>query len=222
MTQLMLERRAEADAQFRPFRRAVLGVDRNKLRRLHGRVVYVAFDTPDGRPPKGEGHVKQLVDALESYSPLDFDFANLPDPAPPGIVTRFSDGILTSARLSSETGSPFSRLAGWDLVFAQPATIRQKDVWTRFCDLISEHDRPGVDETVVSAQAPTAAGIAYPSDGAAAQAVIAEAHSKPTVTQFIRRIYIHIWSTRCIFALTPGRVGAMQICGELPLHLDRP
>jgi hypothetical protein len=218
VTQLTLEERVEAGAQFRPLRMAVMGTNRHRFRQLEGHVVYVSFDTLDGRPPAKMG-VATLIDALQAFQPPDFDFIEMPEQAPPDAVTPFEGGTLVSARLAGRTGTPFFQMMGWDLVFAQPVTIRQSEAWNLFQRLLSQHDSAGVDELIVSAQAPIVSGVAYPSDAVAAQAVLMEALETAPIARRIQRIFLHVWSTNGIFSLTPGQAGFEQVCGDLPIRV---
>jgi len=100
-TQLLLRDRVEASAQFRQVRLSVLGTNRHRFIRLHGHVVYVAFDHPL-RPPKNAAGNRALIAALESYAPLDTTNVDSPDAGiPDGLLREFEGGELMAAPLDS-------------------------------------------------------------------------------------------------------------------------
>ena len=74
----------------------------------------------------------------------------------------------------------------------------------------------GVDDLVVSAEAPTTDGYSYPSDAVLAQAVLDAAASRTLATRNIGSVYLHVWSTRGIFRLSPGEADSETVCGEPP------
>jgi hypothetical protein len=220
LTQLMLEDRVAASAQFDRVRQAVMAANGYAYRKLQGHVVYIAFeegDEPVGRPPLGKSDLARVAEELKQLEPYVHAGGDLPETLDPGVVREFPGGRMMTAPLASETGSAFSRLMGFDLALAYATTIEQSSVWDRFAALINRHDQAGVDEIIVSACAPIATGFAFPSDAIVAGAIARQAELAALEAAHVSRVYVHVWDGAAIFLLVPGRLGAEQIAGEIPL-----
>jgi hypothetical protein len=137
---------------------------------------------------------------------------------PPGVVTEFRNGTISSWPLKSDPGTLYVRTMGFELALSYSTTITETEAWEGFARVVQDHahDAQGVHDLVVSAEAPTTDGFAYPSDAALAQAVLERAVTTPVATRHIQNIYLHIWGTRGVFRLIPGQPGVETISGELP------
>ena len=217
LTQLLLGERAEMHAILGRLAQLAMAVNRDRWRRLAGRIAYVSFtDGPARRPPKDEPDLQLVVRELRSVVPVDPLYDKLPDQIDPAIVHQFAGGTIVTAPLDADPGSPFYRFTGFELGFAFTTVIRQEDAWDRARRLVTTHDRPGVDELIISAGAPTKQGLAFPSDGVLASLVLGAAQGDALQATHIQRIFVHSWQGRGIAALTPNQIGFKLICGEMP------
>jgi len=95
--------------------------------------------------------------------------------------------------------------------------VRHSDAWKLFVRLVREHDADGVDDLIVSTEAPTADGFAYPSDAVLAQALIDQAPTHALSARHVAAVYLHVWGTSGVFKFTPGQHGCETICGVPPV-----
>jgi hypothetical protein len=218
LTQLMIEERVETHAILRSLAQLAMGQNRHRWRRLAGRIAYVAFTDPGsgGRPPRDDAILRMVIRELQSVVPVDPSYDEPPEQIDPAILHHFEGGTIVTAALSAYTDSPFYRFTGFELGFAFTTKIRDDAAWARAQDLVTSHDRPGVDELIMSAGAPTTTGLAFPSDSNLARMVIDRATDDALTAAHIRRIYVHTWHGRGIVEITPNSVGGELVCGEIP------
>jgi hypothetical protein len=220
-TQLVLQDRLEAAARFGRLRGATVGGYRHRLRHLNGYVVYVALNPFGGQsdPFDLKTLASDLVAGLQRHDPtIAASLTKAPQQMPPSVVTVFQGGTISSWPLTSDPGTLYSGTMGFELALSYSSTITETEAWKGFSRVVQDnaHDAQGVDDLVVSAEAPTTDGLAYPSDAALAQAVLERAATASLTTRHIRNIYLHVWGTRGVFRLIPGQPGVETISGELP------
>jgi hypothetical protein len=159
-----------------------------------------------------------LTDGLQRHDPtIGANVVGMPEQAPEGVFTNFSGGTIISAQLAADPGTLFSGTMGFEFAPSNASFIKQTDAWQEFVRLVSQHDADGVDEIVISAEAPTTDGFAYPSDAALAQSVVEHGASTPLTTRHVKQVYLHVWSTSGVFKFIPGTPGVQTVCGDLPL-----
>lgn len=171
-------------------------------------------------------NVAELVDAvtsgLEQHDPtIGAALTEASEQAPDGIVTKFEGGTIASAPLTADPGTLFSGIMGFELALSNSSYLRHSDAWQAFARLVREHDAQGVDDLIVSVEAPTADGFAYPSDAVLAQALIDHAPTHALSAHHVAAVYLHVWSTSGVFRFTPGQEGCETICGAAPIPSGR-
>jgi hypothetical protein len=216
-TQLVAEDRLGASARFQRLRDALYDVGPRRLRHLRGRLIYVHIDSARGVTLPLNEVMGDLLGAIEQHKPFDASYSALPRQADPRHVDAFPGGKLVSAALSIAPTTPFFAFMGFDVALAYTTVVYEDEAWDELQRRVSDHDQPGFDDLIVTAGAPGVDGYAYPSDAVMAQAVIDSAENWALTAERITRVYVHDWSGRGIFLLTPGKVGAEHLCGDPPI-----
>lgn len=218
-TQLLVRTRVEAGEHFRRVRSELQQVPPSKFRRLRGRLVYVGFDDAAGGrlPLRQSDVVSDVVEAVLRHDPPNRQYTNLPETLDPQLITEFPGGRLTSAPLTVAPGSAFYGFLGFEVAVAYTSTVYEDDAWAELTRLVASHDKRGVRDLVISVEAPTVAGFAYPSDAVAAQVAIAVAQREVLSASYIEAVYLHTWGSRGVFRLAPGKLGVEHLAGDLPV-----
>jgi hypothetical protein len=215
LSQLVVQDRVEAAARFARLRSELYQVGPKRLRHLRGRILYVNLGhDADGALELNEA-LPALLNAIEQHQPYDGNYQQgMPSALDARHIQTFESGRLTSAALSGLPSSPFFGTMNFEIALAYSTTIYDEDAFAALQRLVVDHDQHGYDDLIVSAEAPTVEGYAYPSDYVLVRGALQEARTHALSAKHLSRVYLHDWSTRGIYRLDPGENGVSHLCGD--------
>jgi hypothetical protein len=219
LTQLVVEDRVAAAHLFQRMRTAALGARAETFRHLAGHLVYLSFERGSRRPPSSNEEIRRLVRAVSGVRAPEittFAAAQMPDSLPVELhqVELPFGASATAAPLASDPGTLLYRRTGMDLAMAFSSLVSESTVWAEMQRLLSQHDKPGVDELVVAVGSPIRAGWSFPSDSLIARLIPMAAVNRRLESRAIRVVLVHDWNTRSVYELQPGTLGGREIAAR--------
>jgi hypothetical protein len=233
-TQLTVPNRREANGLFKAVRRAVLSAareSRERFTKLRGCVVYMFFMHSTGSlglPPRVIDHhaVDEIIDALGKYDadPLrlwltnDAEMPNRPDLA--AVTTSYGCTLYAVPMAMAAPVTCFFIETGFELGYGIPTIHRQSEAWRDLANIVARKDKKYTDDLLITVGGPDADGFAFPSEEWVATLAL-EGQDRALVTQHLKRVRLHFWSTGRIVELAPERseiAGQTYPGGFIPAH----
>jgi hypothetical protein len=214
-TQLAVAGRIEAQAQFEQIAAAVLQAPRRDFAHLRGHFLYIWFSQPlgDGRPHRSAKSIGEVVDALREYEPdtswTEADTSALPEQLPETDIQSTASGCTFYAveLRNAVPASAFFAETGFELVLAFQSVHPQDAAWLELRRLVDRHDKPEINDLVVTIGGPKHNGLAYPSEtllfDAALEFGIPQLRPKP---KHLSRVVLHSWEDGRIIEIYPKPV----------------
>jgi hypothetical protein len=196
---------------------------------LGGFMIYLWFPDQNGiQLPfhvNDDSAIQELLQALASYTPAvhatTLSGTSLPEQLPEfGMVeTTLGAAFYAVPFRSAVPDTAFASVMGFDLGFAFTTEHSSTSTWRELERLVVQHDKPGTDWLLLSAGAPNAEGLTFPTEELVARLLIEHPQSlRPTV--HISRVTLHIWSTGEAFEILPKvshGFGPLYV-GAVPAH----
>jgi hypothetical protein len=214
VTHLVLKERVEAHEGLQELRQAAQLRGAKAFRRLRGHVVYIALASRD------HGHWKPMIektlDAIEDLDPRPRP-KNMWVPDRSGgsrklVTIGDNEGWASAGALNEVAPSPFYGQMGFELIQCQPTVLYADDAWSMFQRLVSDHDKPGIDQLLITQAAPVGGGFAFPSDIVTGELVIEQAFAGNALdADHIQKVYLHAWPLRSIDVFEPGKTESIEI-----------
>ncbi|MBY6222860.1 hypothetical protein [Marinobacter nauticus] len=215
LAQLTLEPRRGANALFERVKKAAFACEATTFNNLKGCFVYIDFGL-DGK----RGHalpfrksdteyVDQLIDSLSSFNvdPEKWPADELPRRLPE-LNQGDSDGeagFLVAPLASAIPTTPFFSRMAFEMGLAFYTRYGISDAWEEIRRRVRDHDKPEIQELLISAGAPSGHGLSYPSDEIVANLALENAPpDKPLECNHLKAVYVHIWSTGAIWQVFPS------------------
>ncbi len=227
-TQFAVSARRQAHALFTAVRTALFEAPPNHYEHLRGLMVSVWASGKRGfndLPPRSPER-KAFLEALRNYrfNPEAGITTGL-GPAPivaPQLDLHSTDGgwhFLATPIGVSVPASPFFCRNGFELAFHYPTDHRAKELWGELARLITKHDKPEIDELLVTVGAPDYNGFIYPSELVLYDFML-ENFNITLALRHIKRLFIHSWETGRIIQLWPesSEIAPPMEIGFVPAH----
>lgn len=229
LTQFTAQERRQAHALFAAVRQAISVCPPERFQHLRGLMVFVwaagrrgVADLPP-RSPEADA----LTDSLASYR-FDPEFSSalgigpMPAMAPP-VDIRSADGgwsFIATPFTASCPSTAFFRRFGFELSFHYPTVHTSEGLWAEISRLISKHDKPEVQELVVTVGAPDRSGVLYPGDTAMCDFILSNPKPLTCIARQLRRVLLHVWETGRIVQLFPAltEVAPALVDQYVPAH----
>ena len=203
--------RRRVQALFATIRRGVTRENPERFVKLRGYMIYMWFPEPGGLglPPKrSDGRfVAEILDALAEYKPdptaVVIPPGPLPDQAPDIRAATTESGCrFYAVPIPGPVNTGFFADSGFELGVAYTTSHRQAEIGSEVTRLIKTHDKPGVDDLVITVGGPDRNGLAFQSEESLIGLWL---DSKPSVepTECISRTFLHVWSTGAVLQLAP-------------------
>jgi hypothetical protein len=217
-TSLTIAERRGAHDLFLKLRQRIQTIDGAHFAKLAGHVIYVWFreaDLPDGPPilphrRSDSAALDALVHALAEYTPDDEALRQPPgELAPETLVMPLTDTdegarFYAVPLTGGAPGSMLYTLAGFDIGLAYSTVLTAGDIWGEVQRLVDGHDKPGVDQLLITAGGPDSKGNIFPAEEAVAAFLLEHPIGLSNPPVHIERIVLHSWATGRATTLFPA------------------
>jgi hypothetical protein len=209
--QFAIQARREAYGRFDEIRRTLFAANPNNFGHLHGLLVYVWVITDEGglRLPLNSKHKSDLIEQLSRFrfSPGTgvVTSTGMPSVAPDNlnINTTLSGWYFcaTPFLVSAPVSSFFNKM-GFELSFVYTTQHTASEVWSELSRRINQHDKPEINDLVITIGGPDRNGYVHPSEEAIFDFMLLNPHpiSQP---EHLQRILAHGWETGRIVQFYP-------------------
>lgn len=217
-TQFTAQERREAYALFENLRQAILDSDRKGFEQLRGLFMFLWFGDSSQAlqlPPKqpDTAAVEALLKRLARYTyapskgivPFSWD---MPEQAPDlGIQNAPEGSFYGTPILGASPLSLFFCSTGFELGLAYSTTHSPSSVMEEIRRLVSKHDKPEVDQLLITIGGPNHWGLVYPCEEALFDLLLGTGSLPVLTTNHIKNVTLHSWETGRIVQLLPeGKV----------------
>lgn len=197
----------EAHGLFAQMRRAVAQSEPAYFANLRGHVVYVWFGADGAEeialpfPRSDQGSLDQLIVELGKFEPSrDSQWLAQGEGLPEKLsVEHFGSAPGAKFNAVPCVGAiPATLLfsfAGFELGLAYSKLVTIDDGWGEIDRLITKHDKPGVDQLIISAGAPNQLGLTFPAEEAVAHFLVENPSADRPRPEHIETVVLHSWAT---------------------------
>jgi hypothetical protein len=157
--------------------------------------------------------IEELIAQLEQYR---FDpSANRVSPSGPlpdqvhvsGFSATHHGAVLFASPLT--VAFPLSDLwcrGGFEIGFVYPVRYTAQSIWEELAQAVIQHDKPEIDQLVVSVGAPDRGGLIFPGDEVVFRFMLDSAPRPRIELKNVKRVIAHSWATGRIEQLYPERL----------------
>lgn len=226
--QFALESRRVVHGLFAGVRAALSAADPNLFAHLRGLLVHVWARTARGdlELPLRAPMRREFIEALAAYRWQPemgaVVGAALPPQMPPlGVESTAAGWQFYGTPLQvAVPASPFFGRMGFELAFAYSTEHTPEAGWAELARVVAQHDKPTVDELVLTVGGPDRAGYVYPSEEAVFDHILAHASAGALAATHVGRAFAHSWGTGRIVQLLPEvqQIAAALSPGVVPAH----
>lgn len=202
-TQLTAGGRIAAQAQFERIRRAVLARPRAEFGHLRGYLLYLWFRTEGdlGLPHRESEAVEEVMAGLRGYQP-DTSWSELP-PALTEMPEQLGDTDMQSTGAGCtfyaaplEAAFPsttFFARTGFEMALAFQTEHAADAAWTELVRLVDRHDKPEIQDLIVTVGGPNRRGVSYPSESLLLDIAL-EGGPPVLAPTHLQSVVIHVWT----------------------------
>jgi hypothetical protein len=173
--------------------------------KLAGHVVYIWFEQDDvpaaGRPPKKSDQetLDALAYALAAYEPRIEELRavgdRIPEQAPELPLDEVGGAkFYAMPLLGAAPTSGMFMMAGFEIGLAYSALFTAKDAWAELQRRVTQHDKPGVEQLLITAGGPDKNGIIYTAEEVLAVFAL-DNPDAISPTEHIKSVVLHCWGT---------------------------
>jgi hypothetical protein len=216
VTRFSITERMRAQALFRKLREQMAAQPRDDFMHLTGSTVYIWFDK-DGfssLPHRHKEDIDGLIAALRNY---EFDPLLSIKQAEEGITEQLGDIGIDGAEGAHFVGVPmrgatpsshFFLTMGFEVAMAYQTDHDATQAWDEIRRLIDRHDKPEIENLLITVGAPDRYGLAYPSE-VGLMSFALETDAPELRPKHIQSILVHFWMDGTTFQLHPwiGSIG---------------
>jgi len=210
LTQLTFGKRRAAQARFERIRQSVLDAPRWEFAHLQGHMIFIWFTSESDLAAPGtdtEG-VDDVLSALRGYSP-DTSWTKLPSTDTPEMLPVEELAVdpagFTFYAVEFEHAVPaseFFELRGFELGLAFQTRHSVAEAWSELRRIVQKHDKPKIDDLIVSVSGPSKSGLMFPSDEMLL-GIAMDSGIEQIETEFLDRLILHEWSSGRITQVHP-------------------
>lgn len=228
-TQFAVATRRQAHALFTAVRTALFEAPSSDYEHLRGLMVFVWAEGKRGStdlPPRSPER-QVFLDALCRYrfnpeAGVTTGLGPMPLVASHMDIQSADGGwrFLATPIGISAPASPFFQRNGFELAFHYPTDHRAQDLWDELARLIQKHDKPEVDELLVTIGAPDRSGFIYPGELVLHDFMLENVQSMTLSLQHLKRVFVHSWETGRVMQLwpEPAEIAPPMATGFVPAH----
>ena len=212
ITRLLSPQRAKAAQEFESLRAGLLRHYPRRFAALRGHIAYVSVSA-QGWIPEADA----VSEVLADFVPFPARFEGpMPEQLPSDFPIGRGEGfIVTAAAFQSRPDSVFYDAMGFEIALSHPSILVEDEAWDIVAQRVARKDKPGVDDLVIAAGAPTDGGFAFPSDSVLGSLALAAARTRALPqTNHIARVLLHLWTWRAVAELSPSLSGYRLLCGD--------
>jgi hypothetical protein len=214
-TALTLQDRRVVHSLFALLQRRVREQEPNVFAKLAGNLVYVWFEEPgkaELAPPFKRTDtvaVADLIQELASYQPdpsrMWIQGGTMPQqaPQPPLATTAAGARFYASPLVMNAPSTMLFSIAGFELGIAYTSFLTATAAWNIVHQLVTDHDKAGVDILLMTAGGPDQHGMVYPAEEAVAKFLVDHPQKFNNPPQHIKKIWLHSWTTGTATELWP-------------------
>lgn len=208
--QYAIAKRRHVVASFEKIKRTVLDVPRERFARLRGSNVYMWFEDKSSLPHRTTDHraIDEIIEALAAIEP-DFTHFRQPYANPPAVAPDF--GIVRTSYGAAMYAAPmrfafpattFFLRTGFEMGVGYTTDHDAESEFATIKKLIDDHDKPEIDDLIISVAAPNRSGLAFNSEDLCVSFAIDIADTGVAPVH-LSCIHVHSWYTGRIIELWP-------------------